>query len=62
MKVLDDGVALALRARKQAQRDREIRLPWARKARPGWAVLTVTDVGTHVLKKCNQGLCKSCTI
>ena len=59
MKVLDDGVALAGRVRKQAQRDGEIRLPWARKARPGRAVLTVTDVGTRVLKLCNQGLCKS---
>ena len=44
--------------RKQAQRDREIRLPWGREAGPSRAVLTVTDVGTHVLKLCNQGLCK----
>lgn len=50
LKVLDDGVALAWRARKQAQRDDEIRLRWGWKARPGWVVLTVTDVGTHVLK------------
>lgn len=66
LKVLDDGVALARRARKQAQRDGEIRLRWGRKARPGRAVLTVTDVGTHVpelrathpLECTSRGVCR----